>query len=94
MSNENSQGNGGGKDKVHEFKIFVNTREKIVISDTLTYDQVVKLAFDNPPSGDGIIITVLFHHADQKPPEGSLLPEQSVKIKNNTSFDVTATNRS
>ncbi len=84
------------EEKKHEkvFKIFVNTREKEVTTDTLTFEDVVKLAFGTVPTGDDILITVLFHHADQHPADGTLLPGQIVKIKNNTSFDVTQTNRS
>ncbi len=84
------------EEKKHEkvYKIFVNTREKEVTTDTLTYEDIVILAFGSIPTGDSIRITVLFHHADQHPAEGTLLPGQSVKIKNNTSFDVTQTNRS
>jgi hypothetical protein len=76
------------------FKIFVNTREKTVTKDTLTFDEVVTLAFGNVPTGDGVLITVLFHHADQHPADGTLLTGKSVHVKNNTSFDVTQTNRS
>ena len=84
------------EEKEHEkvYKIFVNTREKEVRVNTLTFEEVVRLAFGSVPSGDGVLITVLFHHADQHPSEGTLLPGQIVKIKNNTSFDVTQTNRS
>ncbi len=84
------------EEKKHEkvYKIFVNTREKEVTKDTLTFEEVVMLAFGTVPSGDGILITVLFHHADQHPDDGTLQPGQSVKIKNHTSFDVTQTNRS
>jgi len=76
------------------FKIFVNTREKTVEAEALSFDDVAKLAFGNVPSGDGVLITVLYHHADQHPADGALLSGQTVKIKNNTSFDVTQTNRS
>jgi Multiubiquitin len=93
MTNETSQ-TVPPQAKAHEFKIFVNTREKLVTTDMLTYEQVVALAFDPVPSGDGVRITVLYHHANQHPADGSLLPTKSVKIKNNTSFDVTPTNRS
>jgi Multiubiquitin len=88
MSNEQEQ--KGEK----EFKIFVNTREKEVKTDTLSFDDVVKLAFGSIPTGDGAMATVIFHDADQKPADGSLVQGQSVKIKNGTSFDVTPTNRS
>ena len=83
-------------EKKHEkiYKIFVNTREKEVSTNTLTYDDVVILAFGVIPTGDGIRITILFHHADQHPAEGTLLLGQTVKIKNNNNIDVTQTNRS
>ena len=33
------------------FEIFVNGRKRLVKSDELTYEEVLKLAFDSPPSG-------------------------------------------
>jgi multiubiquitin len=84
----------GHEQHTKEFKIYVNTREKTVTSEVLSYEDVVKLAFGVVPTGDGVIVTVVFHHAHQHPAEGTLVAGQSVRIKNKTSFDVEQTNRS
>ena len=80
---------GGGHEKT--FKVIVNTRERVVISDILTYDEVVLLAFDPVPTDKDI--TVSFRDAVH-PKQGSLQPGESVKIEHQgTSFIVTATNK-
>ncbi len=76
------------------FEIFVNGREKFVKSDELTYEEVVKLAFDSIPSGPDISITVSFRNGAGRPPEGTLRPGQSAKIQDGTVFDATPTKRS
>ena len=82
------------EDKDKTFAIVVNGRPKTVTTRELTFDQVVKLAFDNPPSGPNIVITVTFHKAHGEKPEGSLLPGGVVKVKDGMEFDVTATDKS
>ncbi|MGV9625192.1 MULTISPECIES: multiubiquitin domain-containing protein [unclassified Streptomyces] len=77
-----------------EYKILVNTREKTVHKDTLTFEEVVQLAFDPVPSGPNILITVSFRHAHQKPADGTLTAGGSVDIKNGTVFTVVATDKS
>ena len=76
------------------FDIFVNGREKVVKSHELTYEEVLKLAFDPPPSGPDVYIKVSFRNGAGRPPEGTLRPGQSAKIQDGTVFDATATNRS
>ena len=82
----------------HEEKtvtIIVNGRPKTVPKkDELTYDEVIHLAFDNPPSGDGVYITVQYTRGEGHKPSGTLVEGQSVKPKEGMVFDVTATNRS
>ncbi|MGI5438645.1 multiubiquitin domain-containing protein [Streptomyces shenzhenensis] len=77
-----------------EYKILVNTREKTVHKDTLTFEEVVYLAFDPVPSGPNILITVSFRHAHQKPADGTLTAGSSIEIKNGTVFTVVATDKS
>ena len=55
---------------------------------------VVRLAFENPPTGDGVQITVQYTRGDGHKPSGTLVAGQSVKVKDGMVFDVTATNRS
>ncbi len=77
-----------------EFKIVVNAREKTVTKPKLSFDEVVALAFDNPPSGPNILFTVAYRKGPPKNPEGTMLEGQIVKIKNKMIFDVTATDKS
>jgi hypothetical protein len=76
--------------KEKEYKITVNGEAKDVDTETLTYEQVVTLAFPNP--GDKIF-SVSFEKA-KDPHEGELLPGHSVEIKEGTEFDVEPTGKS
>lgn len=79
---------------VKQFKVSVNGRDREVALEALTFEEVAALAYPDAPKDDSVLFTILFHHADQKPADGKLIPGGSVKIKNNTSFDVTKTIRS
>lgn len=75
--------------------IIVNGRAKTVPkNEELTYEQVVALAFPNPPSGDGVQFTVQYTRGNGNKPAGTLVEGQSVKVKDGMEFDVTPTNRS
>ena len=76
------------------FTIIVDTEPKEVTKNRLTFDDVVKLAFETPPSGPNILITVDYGMGPPENPQGSLQKGQSVRIKNGMVFDVTATDRS
>ncbi|MFE1199519.1 multiubiquitin domain-containing protein [Streptomyces viridiviolaceus] len=76
------------------YKIVVNGQERTVSTDTLSFEELVSLAFDPVPTGPNVLITVSFRHADQKPAEGTLTAGTSVQIKNRTVFNVTATDKS
>ena len=74
--------------------IIVNAQKKEVSGDTISYEQVVNLAFNNnPPTGENVKITVNYskgvHDAS-----GSLTPSQSVQIKKQMVFNVKPTDRS
>jgi len=89
MSDEQSNEDEGQKDK--DSQIIVNGTHKTVEQETLTYDQVVRLAFPEPIPGT--IYSVTFERA-KEPQEGELVEGQHVVIKNGTEFDVTDTGRS
>ena len=92
MTNEKNE---GSKDEQKTFKITVNGRPRDVTVENLSYKDVVILAYGEAAANDEQFhFTVMYHHADQKPADGELLSGESVKIKNNTSFDVTKTIRS
>ncbi|HEX2654105.1 MAG TPA: multiubiquitin domain-containing protein [Xanthobacteraceae bacterium] len=89
-------GQGGGHD--HEpdtITIIVNGRQKTVQKNAvLSYWDIVKLAFDNPQTGDGIQYTVQYTRGPNENQSGALVESQSVKVKKDMEFDVTPTNRS
>lgn len=91
-------GHGGGHEDDHghggKTTIIVNTREKQVEGKEVTYDQIVALAFDTPPSGEFIEITVAYRDGPGTNKEGTLKPGSSVRIKKDMIFDVTATDKS
>lgn len=91
---EHEQDKGQG----HEPKtvtIVVNGRQKSwPKNESISFQQVVSLAFDNPPTGDGVQFTVQYTRGNGDKPAGALLEGQSVKVKDGMEFDVTPTNRS
>lgn len=75
--------------------IIVNGRPKIVPkNDDLTFEEIVALAFDNPPTGDGIQYTIQYTRGHGNKSAGALVEGQSVRAKDGMEFDVTSTNRS
>ncbi len=94
------QGNGTGHDGDRgqggnsKTTIIVNTREKEVEGKVVTYDQIVALAFETPPTGENIEITVAYRDGPGPDKEGTLQPGGSTRIKKDIIFDVTATDKS
>lgn len=78
-----------------DFWIVVNGRRKEVHKRRLTFEEVVKLAFPEAPPSGNIIYTVTYRNGgNHHHPEGTLIVGESVKIKDGTIFDVTATDKS
>ncbi len=77
-----------------EYTIIVNGRAKVVTKKELSFAEVVALAFDNPPQGPNVVITVTYRRGEGNKPEGSLIEGETVKIKEGMIFNVTATNKS
>jgi len=73
--------------------IIVNARKKTVPGPDVTFEQIVGLAFDTPPGGENLTITVAFRKGVDGQ-EGTMRPGESIKVKEGMIFDVTATNRS
>jgi hypothetical protein len=82
-------GHGG-----HKVTIFVNGRPKTVDKGKLSFEEVVKLAFPTPPTGDNIIFTVTYRKARGNRHDGILHPGQQVEIKEDTTFNVRFTDKS
>jgi hypothetical protein len=75
--------------------IIVNGRERSWPKNAeISYEEVVGLAFENPPTGNDVQITVQYTRGEGHKPSGTLVEGQSVKVKDGMVFDVTATNRS
>lgn len=90
MSNERADQPHGRK----EITIIVNGTAKTIQKERLTFEEVIALAFDNPPTGDGVQFTVQYSRGHSDKPKGTLVEGQSVQTKEGMEFDVTATNRS
>ena len=76
------------------YTIVVNGREKTVEEEELTFDQVVGLAFNDPPTGEFICFTITYRNAGGRKPEGTLIEGESVKVRDGTVINVTVTDKS
>jgi Multiubiquitin len=77
-----------------EITIIVNGRKKMVTKKRLTFDEIVRLAFDPVPVGPNIMFTITYRNGPRANPEGSLMEGASVKIREGMIFDVTPTDKS
>lgn len=80
--------------KQNSYSIIVNARPKTVHSSVLTFKELVDLAFETPPDGAGVVITVTYRNGPVSNPEGSLTLGDSVDIQDGMIFNVTATDKS
>lgn len=88
---ENERGQDGHN---KETTIVVNGREKSITGKELTFAQLVALAFETPPTGENIVFTITYRRGHGEKPEGSLIEGETVKIKKDMIFNVTATDKS
>lgn len=72
--------------------IIVNGRQREVSGKSITYSQIVQLAFPNDQANQDIEYTVAYANPHGK--DGTLVNEQSVHIKEGMIFNVSKTNRS
>jgi hypothetical protein len=77
-----------------DFTIFVNGRKKEVTTKTLSFDQLVALAFNPVQVGPNVMFTITYRKGPHKNPEGTLTEGATVKIKDGMIFDVTETTKS
>lgn len=76
------------------FTIIVNGRSKHFVGEEITFAQIIALAFDNPPSGSGVIFTITYKRGPNNKPEGSVVEGRSVKVKEGMVFNVSYTDKS
>ncbi len=74
--------------------IIVNGREKVVEGKKLSFAELIRLAFDSPPTGESICFTVTYRNGPKHNPEGTMVEGGAVKIKCGMVFNVTATDKS
>ena len=77
-----------------DLTIIVNGRPKIEKRKSLSFAQIVALAFDNPPTGTNIAFTISFRKGCGAKPEGTLIPGETIPIQGGMIFNVTATDKS
>ena len=77
-----------------EVTIVVNGTEHAVEKDDLCFDDVIQLAYDNPPYGENTLFSVTYRRGNGNKPDGSLTTGECVKAKEGMIFDVTATDKS
>lgn len=92
---------GGGVEHVRSrliaprsVRIIVNGRERRVEAGIISFEQLVAIAFPEPPTGQQVLFTVSYRKGPNERPEGSLLPGQTVHVRNGMIFNVTATDKS
>jgi len=76
-----------------KIEIIVNARPKPWSEETISYSQVVDLAFP-PPHKETEIFTVQYSHGPKDHREGTLVRGQTVQVKGGMVFDVTRTDKS
>jgi hypothetical protein len=81
-----------GKPRRKGTQIYVNTHPILWDEQEISYDQLVKLAFPDGPTGGNIIYTITWTKPDWQ--EGVLLPGQRVKVVEEMAFDVRNTDKS
>ena len=82
------------KKEVTEFIIIVNGREKQWCEKTISFKQVVELAFGNYQENPNTVYTVTYAKGPHQNPEGSMVKGDKVFVTNKMVFNVTATNKS
>lgn len=77
-----------------DITIIVNGQQEEVEKGVLTFDEIVALAFDNPPTGPNILFTVSYFKGHGNKPEGSMVQGDTVKVKEGMVFNVSQTDKS
>lgn len=74
--------------------VVINGREKSLPKEDISFEELVALAFENPPTGEDVQFTIQYARGEGNKPVGTLIEGQSIKVKNGMEIDVTPTNRS
>ena len=74
--------------------IIVNGRPKEWSSKEISFEQVVQCAFENPPYGTNTLFTVSYNRGHGPKPQGTMVEGDTVRVKKQMIFNVTATDKS
>jgi len=77
-----------------EIIIIVNGKKKTVVDTSLTFEEIVKLAYPIPPDGPLTLFTVSYRNGPKQNPNGNLTSGHKVRIKKDMVFNVTPTDKS
>lgn len=81
-----------GQNKV--FTIIINGREENHEGNTITFEQVIVIAFGAVSSNPNIVYTVTYSRGQGNKPQGTLVAGGSVKVKEGMIFNATETDKS
>lgn len=76
------------------FTVIVNTEDKEVTERHQSFNDLVLLAFNPPPTGPNVGFTITYRKGPRTNRKGSVVEGGSVRIKEGMIFDVTPTDRS
>jgi hypothetical protein len=82
------------KEKLVEFVIIVNGREKQWKEEKITFEQVVVLAFGQFENVVNRVYTVTYSRGAEPKPEGTMVRGSIIRVKNKMIFNVSATDKS
>ena len=82
------------KPKSTEFMIIVNARQHIWKDETISFEQLIVLAFGSYDNNPNTGYTVTYSRGWSPKPEGTMVKGSAVRVKNKMIFDVTATDKS
>ncbi len=77
-----------------ELTIIVNGRPRVVNKLSLSFSEIVMIAFPDAQPSPETIYTVVFKNGPDENPQGSLVEGQSVTLKNRMIINVTKTDKS
>ena len=85
---------GKGDPPAELTKIIVNGRQKETAAKELSFQDVVRLAFDDAVFNDVTIYTITFKRGHGDKPEGTLVEGETIKVKEGMIFNVARTDKS
>jgi hypothetical protein len=94
MSNVIEKKDKDKDDDKKEVTIYVNAEPKDWKEKSISFEQVVVLAFGVQPENAAQTYTVTYKKGNDKKPEGSLTKGESVHVKDQMRFNVTPANQS